>query len=79
MNHMIFKNDIRAIRISTNYGGQTKLARAIGIRRDELSIIENGHRLPTEEILQKIKNELGCLYSDLYSLETQKIILKLGS
>ena len=73
-NHLIFKNDIRAIRLSKNYGGQTILAKAIGIRRDELSILENGHRLPTKEILEKIKNELGCLCSDLYSLELQDII-----
>ena len=75
-NHITFKNDIQIIRSSKDYG-QTKLAKAIGIRRDELSIIENGHRLPTKEILQAIKKELGCLASDLYSLELQKIIMKL--
>ena len=75
MNHMIFKNDIQAVRKSKGYG-QTKLARAIGVRRDELSIIENGHRLPSKEMLEKIKAELGCLVSELYTLEIQKIIFK---
>ena len=75
-NHITFKNDIQITRSSKDYG-QTKLAKAIGIRRDELSIIENGHRLPTKEILQAIKKELNCLASDLYSLELQKIIMKL--
>ena len=70
---MIFTNDVQAIRLSKGIS-QNKLAKAIGIRRDELSIIENGHRLPTKETLEKIKKELDCLISDLYSLETQKII-----
>jgi DNA-binding XRE family transcriptional regulator len=73
--HLIFKNDIQSVRTDKGYS-QSKLANAIGIRRDELSIIENGHRLPTKEILGKIKKELGCLYTDLYSLELQKIIFK---
>lgn len=73
MNHILFKNDIQAVRKTKGYG-QTKLAKVVGVRRDELSIIENGHRLPTKEMLEKIKNELGCLYSDLYTLEMQKII-----
>ena len=73
MTHMIFTNDVQAIRLSKGIS-QNKLAKAIGIRRDELSIIENGHRLPTKETLEKIKKELDCLISDLYSLETQKII-----
>ena len=70
---MIFTNDIQAVRSSKEIS-QNKLAKAIGIRRDELSIIENGHRLPTRETLERIKKELDCLISDLYSLETQKII-----
>jgi len=73
MTHMIFTNDIQAVRSSKEIS-QNKLAKAIGIRRDELSIIENGHRLPTRETLERIKKELDCLISDLYSLETQKII-----
>jgi len=72
-NHIRFKNDIYAMRKFKGYG-QTKLSKAIGIRRDELSIIENGHRLPTKATLEKMKKELGCLYGDLYSLEMQKII-----
>ncbi len=73
MSHMIFTNDIQAVRSSTGIS-QNKLAKSIGIRRDELSIIENGHRLPTKEMLEKIKKELGCLISELYPLEIQKII-----
>ena len=75
MSHIIFTNDIQAVRSSKGIS-QNQLAKLIGIRRDELSIIENGHRLPTKEILEKIKKKLDCLISDLYSLETQKIILK---
>jgi len=71
--HYIFKNDIQAIRREKGIS-QNQLAKAIGIRRDELSIIENGHRLPTSITLNKIKDVLGCLISDLYSLELQKII-----
>ena len=74
-NHLIFKNDIQAVRTEKGYS-QNKLARAIDIRRDQLSIIENGHRLPSPEILNKIKEILGCLYTDLYPLELQKIIFK---
>ncbi len=73
--HLIFKNDIQSVRTSKGYS-QSRLAKAIDIRRDELSIIENGHRLPTKEIIEKIKQELGCLFSELYPLELQKIILK---
>ncbi len=73
--HLIFTNDIQSVRTAKGYS-QSKLAKAIGIRRDELSIIENGHRLPTMEIIEKIKKELSCLFSELYSLELQKIILK---
>ncbi len=71
--HILFRNDIYSVRKDRGYG-QTKLAKAIGIRRDEISILENGHRLPTKETLEKIKKELDCLTSDLYSLEHQKII-----
>ena len=56
MSHMIFINDIQAIRSSMGIS-QNKLAKSIGIRRDELSIIENGHRLPTKEMLEKIKKD----------------------
>ena len=73
--HYIFKNDIQAIRKEKGIS-QSQLAKAIDIRRDELSIIENGHRLPTSITLNKIKDVLGCLISDLYSLELQKIIFK---
>jgi transcriptional regulator with XRE-family HTH domain len=73
--HLIFKNDILAERMKKNYS-QNQLAKAIGIRRDQLSIIENGHRLPTSEILTKIKEELGCLTDELYSKDLQKIIFK---
>ena len=73
--HIVFKNDIQAVRKIKGYS-QTQLAKVIGIRRDQLSIIENGHRLPTREMVEKIKKELDCLYSDLYALELQKIILK---
>jgi len=74
-NHLIFKNDIQSVRTEKGYS-QNRLARAIDIRRDQLSIIENGHRLPSPEILNKIKEVLGCLYTDLYPLELQKIIFK---
>ena len=74
-NHLIFKNDIQSVRTEKGYS-QNRLARAIDIRRDQLSIIENGHRLPSPEILNKIKEILGCLYTDLYPLELQKIIFK---
>jgi len=77
-NHIRFRNDIQIVRNEKKPKSmsQTELANKVGIRRDELSIIENGHRLPTKEILLAIKKELNCLASDLYSLELQKIIMK---
>ena len=73
--HLIFKNDIQTIRKNCNPTiSQSKLAKILGIRRDKLSMIETGYRLPTPEILTQIKIELNCLYRDLYSQEILNLI-----
>ena len=75
--HIIFKNDIQTIRKNCNPSiSQSGLAKRLGIRRDKLSMIEAGHRLPTSEILTQIKTELNCLYRDLYSQEILNLINK---
>ena len=74
MSHMTFKNDIQAIRKKRGMS-QNQLARKLNIRRDELSILENGHRLPSREMLEDLKTNLDCLISELYNLDVQKIIL----
>ena len=78
INHMIFKNDIQTQRKLKDIS-QNKLSRELSMRRDQLSIIENGHRLPTKETLIAIKEILNVKYIDLYSQEVINIILgKIG-
>ncbi len=70
-----YKCDILYIRQCQDIS-QKQLAESLDIPRYKLSYLENGHYLPTVELLDKIKKELGCLVSDLYSLEIQKVIMK---
>lgn len=68
-------NDILYIRRSKGIS-QNKLAKALDIPRYKLSYFENGHELPTKEILNKMMKELNCLASELYLPKEQKIILE---
>ena len=39
---------------------QTELARRVGVARSYISLLENGERPLTDELLQKISAALGC-------------------
>ena len=44
---------------------QGRLARAVGINQSYISLIENGERPLTDELLQKISTALGCKPEEL--------------
>ena len=44
---------------------QTELARRIGVARSYISLLENGERPLTDDLLQKISAALGCKPEDL--------------
>lgn len=75
LKHTTFANDIQRYRNKKKYS-QKQLAKLLDIERSELSRIENGHYLPSEELVEKMAVVLDCIVSQLYSLETQNIIFK---
>ncbi len=44
---------------------QGRLARAVGINQSYISLIENGERQLTDDLLKKISEALGCKPDDL--------------
>ncbi|MEI2769524.1 MAG: helix-turn-helix transcriptional regulator [Candidatus Competibacter sp.] len=44
---------------------QGRLARAVGINQSYISLLENGERPLTDDLLQKISAALGCKPEDL--------------
>jgi len=73
MKNITFLSDIQTLRRKRGWS-QSKLASSLGIRRDELSILENGHRLPNKDILKKLTQELECLNRQLYPQEIINLI-----
>ena len=74
MKHTTFPNDIQFIRKKQEIS-QNQFAKMIGLERSELSRIENGHYVPSIELLEKMAKVLDVRVSQLYPLEIQKIIL----
>ena len=44
---------------------QAKLARMVGVKQAYISMLENGERPLTDELLQKVAAALGCKPEDL--------------
>ena len=74
MKHTTFPNDIQFIRGEKGIS-QSKFAKMIDVERSELSRIENGHYVPSIELLKKMAEILDVRVSQIYPLEIQKIIL----
>ena len=75
MGSIKFKNDIAYHRKNKKLS-QNDLSKILDIDRPTLSKFENGHILPSKDLLESIAKNLNVLISDLYSLELQKIILR---
>lgn len=56
---------VRAIRIRRGHQNASAFADRVGITRAYLSNIENGHRLPTLDVLLRIADALGTTVSAL--------------
>jgi transcriptional regulator with XRE-family HTH domain len=56
---------VRAVRIRRGHANASAFAERAGITRAYLSNIENGHRLPTLDVLLRIADALGTSVSSL--------------
>jgi transcriptional regulator with XRE-family HTH domain len=56
---------VRAARLRRGHGNASAFAERAGITRAYLSNIENGHRLPTLDVLLRIADALGTSVSSL--------------
>ncbi len=75
--YMQFKNSIRFYRKKIGLK-QQELADKIGIKRSNLSFIENGYRLPDIKLLEKIALNLKTTIGQLYPTDIQDLIIKYG-
>jgi len=57
---------IQEIRIAKKMT-QNELAQKVGVTREHVSAIENGRKVPSISLLQKIADVLACLLVDLLS------------
>lgn len=73
--YMQIRNSIRFYRKKIGLK-QEELAYKIGIKRSNLSFIENGYRLPDVELLEKIALNLKTTIGQLYPIDIQDLILR---
>jgi transcriptional regulator with XRE-family HTH domain len=51
---------------------QGQLAMRIGLHRSYIAKIEQGHRVPTIDVLYRLAHYFGCRMEDLISLESDR-------
>lgn len=51
---------------------QGQLAMRLGLHRSYIAKIEQGHRVPTLDVLYRLAHHFGCRMEDLISLESDK-------
>ena len=74
LKHTTFPNDIQYRRKKKDIS-QSQFAKMLGVERSELSRIENGHYVPSPQLLEEMAKVLEVRITEIYPLEVQKIIL----
>lgn len=61
---MNFKENLKNLMIKNNIKN-IELAKILGLNKSTITLYLNGQRMPTYEILEKLKNYFKCSYDDL--------------